>query len=516
MSDSAWLLLVRFGVACVGSVLLAALLGALLQRLARSWPALRAHRSVWLSAQLALVLGMLLAVSPMPRSAVAPTVTLPATDDAALALGAGQGTVIIDLADASPAAGALDAALYWLPPAWLGVYLAGFAWHAGQRLRTAWRWHRLLRRHARTIDPATLSTFAAITPEQRICIARGGLAVTTIDLPLSPMLHGVLRPRLLLPTQLATLDAAQQQLVVEHELMHWRRADPFWLALSGWLALLCWFNRPQCRFDGALREAVELGCDDAVLAGRAGAERQAYAAALVAQWRLQLACQVQGAAFGSVGVAGRVQRMRRRQAARLGVPVRIVAGAGLLGVTLLGAALQPAFSHAPAMPTTTIATMPPAVAEHVHATWRWPLAAPRVTSLYGVRSPSRPRGHHGIDLAARRGTPVHAVAAGRVAVAAFDPAWGHHVLVDHGGGRSSLLMHLDRIDVAPGQQVAAGDPLGTSGASGKATGPHLHLEYWQDGQRLDPALVLPDLDQRSTARALAQHADQGHPVPTDL
>lgn len=511
MSDDLWLLLAQFGLACAGSVLLAAILDVLLRRCATRWPALRAHRSVWLSAQCAIVLGVLLAVAPLPRSAVAPTVALPAV---VIERAPGPVAQADPAMLSAPARHPIDTAMRWLPAVWLAVYLAGLTWQLARRLRASWRWRTLLRRHTRAIDVARLYACPAITPQQRARIAKGRLTVRTIDLPVSPMLHGVLRPCLLLPTHMATLDAGQQRLIVEHELTHWQRTDPLWLALSGMLALVCWFNRPLQRLHEALREAVELGCDDAVLAGRSSIERHSYAAALVAQLRLHLQWQAHGAAaFGSVGVAGRIQRMRASDVARLGVPIRVLTGAGLFGLSFAGAALQPAFSHAPGVPAAPPAT---AAAAHVDASWRWPLAEPRVTSLYGVRSPSRPQGHHGVDLAAPRGTPVHAVATGSVAEAAYAADWGHYVRVDHGGGRSSLLIHLERIDVTPGQQVAAGDRIGASGASGKATGPHLHLEYWQDGQRLDPAIMFPDLVGRTTAKAIAQRKAQGNPIPTDL
>jgi murein DD-endopeptidase MepM/ murein hydrolase activator NlpD len=416
-----------------------------------------------------------------------------------------------------------DRALHWLPLAWLGAYLAGLAWHAAQHMRTWRRWQAVLR-GARIVGAAELRHCAAMTPSQRNRIAAARLTVRTIDLPVSPLLYGVRKPCLLLPARLWALDASQQQLIVEHELAHWRRADPAWLALSSVLALLFWFNRPYRRLDTALREAVELGCDDAVLAGRPATERQSYAAALVAQLRLQAQWQAPvcaAAAFGAPGVAGRVQRMRAARPPRLSVHGRMLAGAAVGALAMLGAALQPAFSSA--APTTipaTAAALPATVAQiaqvqQVPEAWRYPLTEPRVTSLYGVRSPSRPKGHNGIDFKARRGTQIVAVAAGSVSETGFDPAWGHYVRVDHGSGRSSLLIHLERIDVAPGQRVVGGEPLGTSGASGKATGPHLHLEYWQDGQRLDPALVLSDLLAHATPKALAQRKAQGNPVPTD-
>jgi len=516
MSAQWWLVALHFGAASAGSVMFAAILLAGLRRARARCPALLAHRSPWLGAQAAVVL--VFALSFVPRSEIAPTVTLPApaVADAAPAAAERIPATTPTAAPPAPRVEPTDVLFQWLPLAWLGVYLTGLGWHAARRVRSTLRW-RLLLRQARVVGDAELRACPAMTPGQRAYIAASMLTVRTTDLPLSPMLHGVLRPGLLLPAHMAALDSGQQQMIVEHELTHCRRADPLWLALSGCASLLFWFNRP-CRMLGeALREAVELGCDDAVLAGRSASERQGYAAALLAQLRLQAQAAIPaGAAFGSLGVAGRVQRMRAAQPARLSWRGRLLAGATLGGLAFAGAALQPAFSsQAATVPAPSMAApvAVPVAAQPMPDVWRYPLAQARVTSLYGVRSPSRPKGHKGIDFAARRGTPVVAVAAGSVAQAGFDAAWGQYVRVDHGGGRSSLLIHLDRIDVATGQQVAAGDPLGASGASGKATGPHLHLEYWQDGQRLDPALVLPDLLAHATARSIAQRAAQGYPTP---
>jgi len=66
------------------------------------------------------------------------------------------------------------------------------------------------------------------------------------------------------------------------------------------------------------------------------------------------------------------------------------------------------------------------------------------------------------------------------------------VLLDHGHGVSSVFIHLSRIDVVVGQRVARGDPLGAVGATGRASGPHLHWGMnWFD-VRIDPALLLPE------------------------
>jgi murein DD-endopeptidase MepM/ murein hydrolase activator NlpD len=99
--------------------------------------------------------------------------------------------------------------------------------------------------------------------------------------------------------------------------------------------------------------------------------------------------------------------------------------------------------------------------------------------------------HSGMDIAAPAGTPVLAPAAGVVTFASPDLyLTGGTVLLDHGHGVSSNFLHLSRIDVQVGMRVAQGQVIGAVGATGRATGPHLHWGMnWFD-VRVDPLLVL--------------------------
>ena len=103
----------------------------------------------------------------------------------------------------------------------------------------------------------------------------------------------------------------------------------------------------------------------------------------------------------------------------------------------------------------------------------------------------KPRAPHtGIDFAADRGTPVMAVNAGRVALVGdfFFP--GRLVILDHGLGLYTLYMHLDTVAVRDDERVERGQALGTVGATGRATGPHLHFGALMNGARIDPAVLL--------------------------
>jgi murein DD-endopeptidase MepM/ murein hydrolase activator NlpD len=98
--------------------------------------------------------------------------------------------------------------------------------------------------------------------------------------------------------------------------------------------------------------------------------------------------------------------------------------------------------------------------------------------------------HSGTDYAAPRGTPVVSVNDGRVALVAdyFFP--GRLVVVDHGLGLYTLYFHLDETRVETGTRVIRGQPLGTVGSTGRATGPHLHFGVQVGAARVDPERLL--------------------------
>lgn len=120
----------------------------------------------------------------------------------------------------------------------------------------------------------------------------------------------------------------------------------------------------------------------------------------------------------------------------------------------------------------------------------WPVHGP-VTSPFGLRFRGlRPEVHRGVDVFVAVGTPVHAMAPGRVSFAGVMRGFGRVVILDHGRGLRSLYAHLSEIQVQTGDEVDGHTVIGLSGNSGDATGPHLHFEVWRYGQPVDPVPLL--------------------------
>ena len=134
---------------------------------------------------------------------------------------------------------------------------------------------------------------------------------------------------------------------------------------------------------------------------------------------------------------------------------------------------------------------------HADAQWpkfQWPITG-RLSSPFGFKrffndEPRNP--HMGIDIAAPKGAIARSPADGTVALVGDYFFNGRTAIIDHGQGVFSMLCHFDKVLVQAGQKLKAGDPVGKVGATGRATGPHLHWTVSLNDQRIDPRLLLAE------------------------
>lgn len=134
-----------------------------------------------------------------------------------------------------------------------------------------------------------------------------------------------------------------------------------------------------------------------------------------------------------------------------------------------------------------------------------PVAFSRVTSGFAMRF--HPilqtwRAHLGVDYGAVTGTPVRTVADGVVDFAGVQGGYGNVVIVKHAGTTTTVYAHLSRINVRSGQRVQQGDNLGLVGATGWATGPHLHFEFRVNGAHKDPMTIARQAEAAPVTAAL--------------
>lgn len=119
-----------------------------------------------------------------------------------------------------------------------------------------------------------------------------------------------------------------------------------------------------------------------------------------------------------------------------------------------------------------------------NASMLWPVK--RVEGSYVSSYVGDGRGHKGMDIVAKAGTPVYAAAAGTVSYAGYSSGYGNYIIIDHGNGLQTLYAHNSALAVSKGDVVAAGESIAAVGKTGYATGNHLHFEVRVNGSYVNP------------------------------
>ena len=365
----------------------------------------------------------------------------------------------------------------------------------------------LQRFHARRILPqpsvdALLGRFR-FARDPKIC---------TTESRRAPLTFGVFRPTVLLPDDLRA-GQAQFQLVLAHELAHIRRKDCLRKLLLTVCLCLNWWNPLVWVMVRLANRDMELACDETVLRTLGPACKKSYALTLLDMAQRQAKPSPLCSGFAKSCAEERVRAILRFR--RLPVWTGVLAAALFFlaaGVLATQARSVPRVPEAPAavqaqsVPPSAPVSQPviyldpvvnpaPAAQEKAEASaapaYVWPLedADAAVTDAYGwtVHPLTQKESFHsGVDLEAEAGQNVLAVAAGTVLDCSYSEAYGYHVTLEHENGVQTMYAHLRAFYVESGDTVAQGQVIAAVGATGWATGPHLHLSVFRDGEAVDP------------------------------
>lgn len=165
--------------------------------------------------------------------------------------------------------------------------------------------------------------------------------------------------------------------------------------------------------------------------------------------------------------------------------IRTIFGANLAGALIaVGSVSVPGALEAPSQPAAEVLAQPSVV---VTTEQRFQMPVQLIGISQGFSA-----FHPGVDMRAPLGSPIKAVANGKVLEVVTEQfGYGHHVVVEHEGTLNSLYAHMGTIAVQVGQEVTGETVLGTVGLTGWTTGPHLHLEVYDKGHVINPVGILP-------------------------
>ncbi len=391
------------------------------------------------------------------------------------------------VAIAAPSTPAIDLAMVLNAAAYL--YFYGFVLFAALGIiRLVGFSYRI--RYSEPVDDAGL--VEGLNEWRRRMGVSGPVRYAYSDAVSSVCVHGFVRPVILMPPSLLERTSTKDAILMSaHELAHVKRGDTWLFAFCSFAKALFWFNPFMRRIVAHAQLAAEQAADALVI--RRGVNRRSYARCFVESLKISSGLAAPQyelvPSFTPFDKRSRRKRLDAILSGRASGPVVSLGGkivliaSGMLALVL-------AFGQA------ALAVAPPPAKDALTVV---PVEG-RVTSTFGERMhpiDKVKKFHSGIDIAAPTGTPVRAAGPGKVVAATAryngSDAWGNVVVIDHGHGLVSRYAQLDSYIVHKGDSVKAGDTIGAVGATGRATGPHLHFEVLMDGEPVDPApVVAPD------------------------
>lgn len=317
----------------------------------------------------------------------------------------------------------------------------------------------------------------------------------------TPILVGLFRPCIVLPT----LDLPESGLhfTLLHELTHCRRRDALYKRLVQFCVCLHWFNPLVYWMERETNRLCELSCDELILKKLSPGERVAYGDTLVNSLMYSGGISTPPSSPALKRDSdltqlkerlGAIMKNKRKTRVTVILSAAIVCAvtgaASLTGVQakeLLANSVGTESPSAISEPATdAVPSEAPSLEENssnAQPAYLWPVGntGGYVSMEYNFLY------HDGMDVAAPKGTPVYAVADGMVETAETDAKYGKYVVVRHSDNLETRYYHCNELSVIAGQEVRQGDKIAEVGQTGMATGAHLHIGFYLDGEPQNPA-----------------------------
>jgi len=319
------------------------------------------------------------------------------------------------------------------------------------------------------------------------------------DRDTSPYVFGIFKARLVLPPEFENQLSSKDRLhVYRHEIMHVSHFDLLIKNLFALVVIFQWFNPLVWIGYGLFNRDIEMACDYRVIRAMTAQERASYGYTL-----LDYACYQQanrGLIFSQAFINKKLIKRRIEMVVKYKRSLKKASLSGLLAGGLAGLilCLTPSLALAQGQqenPGSGLTDMTdyslayvaedqaqdPVETESLHD----PIEHYRVTSAYGYREWTQSF-HKGMDIPAPTGTPVYAIAKGRVVYIDINEGFGKVIGIEYDNGMKTVYAHLDSIGVDLYQSLEPGQEVGQVGQTGRSTGPHLHFELFVGDERVNP------------------------------
>ncbi len=415
---------------------------------------------------------------------------LPQTDPAALTPAAPVTTAFI-----------LKTVLSFLPLIWLVGVFVFIILYGIQFVRFR---RKIMRTSLPIDDTGTLLALKNSMTEMGI---KGKLRPLSNNIIKTPMLAGLFKTFLILPE--VEMSERELKVILKHELTHFKRRDLWVKSLTLVANAIHWFNPAAYRLTKNIDTFCELSCDEQVVSDMNMEERQFYGETI-----LNVLCRVINQHSGMYATLAESKKgIERRLTHMMNVkntskPIVIIsfmiaatlcftgfAMASVMNVTGEDTDVMQESTANPQDEKSSFGESNTPDDTYVGGNYIWPLTGYNVISAeYGTRMHPVEKAmvfNNGIDIPAPGGTPILAANTGKVVEKGENETDGYYVILDHSNGQKTFYAHLSEYaaSLANDDTVQQGDIIGYVGATGHATGNHLHFSLTVDGEHIDPMRV---------------------------